>query len=61
LLGWLDQSPAAAEWDGRRLRVSQTLFDMAVLALRIGHIFAGVGQFESGHVASLPGRLLVPS
>jgi hypothetical protein len=62
LLGWLDQSPAAAEWDGRRLRISQPLFDMASLAIRIDGVFADCGPSEPSHVASLtdsPARALI--
>jgi hypothetical protein len=62
LLGWVDQGPAAAEWDGRRLRVNQALFDMASLATRVDGIFADLGQFEASPFASLtttPARALI--
>ena len=62
LLGWLDQCPVVAEWDGRRLRVSQALFDMVSLAIRLDGIFADVEQSVPGHFASLtdsPARALL--
>jgi hypothetical protein len=62
LLGWLEQSPAAAEWDGSRLRVSQALFDMAALADQVDRAFVENGQEEHSQSASLtntPGRALI--
>jgi hypothetical protein len=62
LLGWLDNGPAAAEWDGDRLRISRALFDVASLAERVDHIFAESGESEPDDSASLigsPGRALL--
>jgi hypothetical protein len=42
LLGWVDESPAVAEWDGACLRVSRALFDVASLAVEVDQIFADV-------------------
>jgi hypothetical protein len=62
LLGWVDNGPAAAEWDGHRLRISRALFEVASLAERVDRIFAESGQSDPNDGASLidsPGRALL--
>ena|SRR5437899_3588427 len=62
LLGWIDDRPAVAEWDGVRLRVSSNLFDLASLAAQVDRAFAGSAQSEPNHTAGLagtPGRALI--
>jgi hypothetical protein len=65
LLGWVNESPAVADWDGACLRVSQALLDMASLAVAVDHIFADAdieADIEADRSASLtdsPARALL--
>jgi hypothetical protein len=62
LLGWIDDSPAVAEWSGARLRVSSNLLDAASVAVEVDRAFADSATSETNHCASLagpPGRALV--
>jgi hypothetical protein len=40
LLGWVNESPAVADWDGACLRISDALFDVASLAVEVDQVFA---------------------
>jgi hypothetical protein len=62
LLGWIDESPAAAEWDGASLRLSGNLLDAASVAAQVDHALADCAASEVDHSASLadtPGRALI--
>jgi hypothetical protein len=62
LLGWIDDSPAVAEWSGARLRVSSNLLEAASVAVQVDRAFADSATSQPNHYASLagpPGRVLV--
>lgn len=62
LLGWIDDRPAVAEWDGARLLVSQNLLEMASLAAEVDGAFADCVLSDPHRYASLtdtPGRALI--
>jgi hypothetical protein len=62
LLGWIDDRPAVAEWDGARLLVNRDLLDVACLAERVDGAFADCVLSEPHRYASLtetPERALI--
>jgi hypothetical protein len=62
LLGWIDDRPAVAEWDGSRLLVSRNLLDVAFLATEVDEAFADSVVSEPHRYASLsetPERALI--
>jgi hypothetical protein len=62
LLGWIDDRPAIAEWDGVRLLVSRNLLDVGSLAVEVDGAFADCEPSGCHHYASLtdtPERALI--
>lgn len=64
LLGWIDDTPAVAEWSGARLRISSNLLDAATVGVQVDRVFAeSNGTMTAPHhhasLAATPGRALI--